>query len=421
MKEDWTTIPIKKTYLEFHDGPHATPKPSSTGAIYLGIGNITEDGRLDFSQIRYIAEEDIPKWTKRVTPAPGDIVFTYEATLNRYAIIPEGFWGCLGRRLALIRPNLQMVDGRFLFYYFFGQEWRNIVAQKMIGGSTVDRIPLIEFPNFEITLPPLETQRKIAAILSAYDDAIENNTHRINLLEQAAHDLYREWFVHFRFPGHESVEMVESELGLIPAGWSVIRVSEAVEISPRMQLDKSAEKSFISMGRLSENSMLIDTSNMEYRAGNNGAKFQNFDTLFARITPCLENGKTGYVQFLAPEEAATGSTEFVVMRSRTLSPEYVYCLARVPEFRLAAERSMTGATGRQRVHSSFFDEYQIPQPDQCTLTHFGDFVTPLFSEIHVLTQKNDNLRETRDFLLPRLVSGQVDVAELDIETGETDQ
>jgi len=229
-RNEWTRVPIEMVYSGLYDGPHATPKPTSEGPVFLGIKNITEDGRLDLSETRHISEKDFPKWTKRVQPRHGDIVFTYEATLNRYAIIPKEFRGCLGRRLALIRPNPEKVDTRFLFYYFFGEEWRKTISQNMNLGSTVDRIPIISFPKFEIYLPPLPTQRKIAAILSAYDDLIENNTRRIKILEEMAQALYREWFVKLRFPGHEKVKMVESELGMVPEGWEVKCLSDVCNI-----------------------------------------------------------------------------------------------------------------------------------------------------------------------------------------------
>ena len=116
MCSGWQKVPIEDIYLGLYDGPHATPQPSDQGPIFLGIKNITDDGMLDLSDIRHISEDDFPEWTKRVTPQQGDIVFTYEATLNRYAIIPEGFRGCLGRRVALIQPDLARVDTRFLLY-----------------------------------------------------------------------------------------------------------------------------------------------------------------------------------------------------------------------------------------------------------------------------------------------------------------
>ena len=209
------TLPIENLYLGLYDGPHATPKPSDYGPVFLGIGNITEHGKLDLTDVRHIAEEDYPTWTRRVTPQPGDIVFTYEATLNRYAIIPQGFRGCLGRRTALIRPNAATVNPRFLFFYFFGRDWRKTIERNILSGATVDRIPLTKFPSFPVTLPERLVQDRIASILSTYDDLIENNTRRIKILDEMAQMIFREWFVNFRFPGHENVRMVESELGLI--------------------------------------------------------------------------------------------------------------------------------------------------------------------------------------------------------------
>lgn len=341
----------------------------------------------------------------------GDIVFTYEATLNRYAIIPKGFRGCLGRRMALIRPNSAVIDTNFLFYSFFSPEWRATIASNTMSGATVDRIPLTTFPTFPVRLPPLVVQQRIAAILSAYDELIENNARRIAILEEMAQRIYEEWFIYYRFPGHEAVPLVESELGLVPEGWDVVSAADAVEVNPKVKVPKDGEKPFVPMGCLSEVNMLI--SNIEARAGNSGAKFQNGDTLFARITPCLENGKTSYVQFLpSPESVAFGSTEFIVLRSRKLTPEFVYLLARSENFRNNAIKSMAGADGRQRVKEACFASYMLAHPDAATLEKFHGLAHPMFDMIHVLARKNENLRQTRDLLLPRLISGELDVSTL---------
>lgn len=411
MSKAWPIVPIRTAYRGLFDGPHATPKPSDEGPVFLGIGNITEDGHLDLAQTKRISEDEFPRWTKRVLPQPGDIVFTYEATLNRYAIVPNGFRGCLGRRLALIRPNPEAVNTRWLHYYFFGPEWRAVVAANTLSGATVERIPLSSFPDFPIRLPDLQTQRRIASILSAYDDLIENNTRRIAILEEMAQRIYEEWFVRFRFPGHEQVKRVESELGLIPEGWKVVAASDAITINPKVRVPKEGLKPFVPMGSLSENSMLI--ADIEEREGNSGSKFQNGDTLFARITPCLENGKTGFVQFLPSHDAvAFGSTEFIVLRSRALCPEYVYALARSDEFRANAIKSMSGATGRQRVKEACFDAFLLAQPDAETLQRYREIAQPMFAMIRKLAAKNANLRATRDLLLPKLISGELDVSTL---------
>lgn len=221
----WEKVAIKDICTGIYDGPHATPPLSDTGAIFLGISNFN-NGRLDFSDIRYISEDDLPKWTKRVIPQKNDIVFSYEATLNLYAIIPEGFRGCLGRRMALLRVDETKADYKFLYYYFYSDAWRATVNENIVLGATVDRIPLIKFPDFPVELPPLETQHRIADILSAYDDLIENNQKQIKLLEEAAQRLYKEWFVDLRFPGHENMEIVDG----VPEGWKKERLVDIAEI-----------------------------------------------------------------------------------------------------------------------------------------------------------------------------------------------
>lgn len=296
------------------------------------------------------------------------------------------------------------------FAYYFLQTLR--LEQYDVGASnpTLNRNHIHLLP---VRYPKLSIQRRIAAVLSAYDDLIENNQRRIAILEELARSLYREWFVELRFPGHEGVAIVERDGVRAPAGWEVVRTSNALSINPSTRVPRDGLKPFLSMGALSENSMLIGEA--EYREGNSGSKFKNGDTLFARITPCLENGKTGFVQFLPSEDAvAFGSTEFIVLRSRTLCPEMVYLLARSEPFRDHAIKSMSGATGRQRVQEKCFDQFSMAQPDPATVARFSRQVSAMFKAIQTLNEKNTNLRRTRDLLLPRLVSGELDVSELEI-------
>jgi type I restriction enzyme S subunit len=184
----WKRVPIEQVYEGLYDGPHATPKPSTEGPVFLGIGNITEGGQLDLSSIRHISEAEFPTWTKRVTPRADDIVFTYEATLNRYAIIPNGFRGCLGRRLALIRTEPSSVYRNFLFLYFFSADWRETITRNMLSGATVERIPLSKFPTFPINLPPQALAAKFDGMVQPAFDQAENIRKR-NAVLQAQRDL----------------------------------------------------------------------------------------------------------------------------------------------------------------------------------------------------------------------------------------
>ena len=388
-RHNWDRTPISQVYLGLYDGPHATPKPSDEGPVFLGIGNITDDGQLDLSKIRHIAEEEFPKWTKRVTPRPGDIVFTYEATLNRYAMIPEGFRGCLGRRLALIRPNPDVVDGRFLFYSFFSSDWRKTISKNVLSGSTVDRIPLTRFPEFEISIPPLPTQRKIAGILSAYDDLIENNTRRIAILEETAQAIYREWFVHFRFPGHEGVRMVESELGMIPEGWEVVKLGDVIELAYGNGLKKESR---------------IPGPFPVYGSGG----IVGYHDAGLAGGPGIVVGRKGNVGsvFWSEEDFYPIDTVFFVQTDICL--HYVYYNLQRQNF-INTDAAVPGLSRNQAYLLPFL------VPDSVTLEQFYQYVVSVFRHLRSLGMTNVNLRRTRDLLLPRLVSGEVDVSELDVE------
>ena len=401
---NWEKKRIGDIYEGLYDGPHATPPRSEKGAIFLGISNVTPDGHLNLDNIKYIAEQDLPKWTKRVTPKAGDIVFSYEATLNLYAMIPEGFWGCLGRRMALIRPDESKAIGKFLFYYFFSEEWRATVASNTIVGATVDRIPIAKFPDFSISLPPLETQRKIALVLSAYDALIENNQKQIKLLEEAAQLLYKEWFVDLRFPGYETTPVIDG----LPEGWKSCILEDVICFNPKVSLTKNRIKQSVPMAALSTSSMALDTKEFTVTESNAGSKFQNGDTLLARITPCLENGKTAYVSGI-DSEGAVGSTEFIVMRSEKLNPYMVYLLVRTDDFRQTAINSMTGSDGRQRVQVDKLKDYPYLLPPCEVMDAFKKIVEPIFEEIFTKNEQIEGLTEARDRLLPKLMNGEIEV------------
>lgn len=396
---------IRDISLGVFDGPHATPVLHEQGAaVFLGIPNLMSDGSINLSSARWVSENDVAKWNRRVTPRARDIVFTYEATLNRYAIIPENLDCCLGRRTALIRPNEAQIDHRFLFYYFFSPQWRSQIESNVLSGATVDRIPLTKFPEFQILVPDIGIQRQIADVLSSYDDLIETNRRRIALLEESARLLYREWFVNLRFPGYELVKWQDG----LPEGWLAASLTELVDCNPKTVFEKGKSYPFVPMQSLSESGMVIGTR--EERVISGGAKFQNLDTLLARITPCLENGKTAFVQFLDEERpVASGSTEFIVMRSKTVNPYWVYCLARDESFREHAIRSMAGADGRQRVNPKCFETYMTYQAPELILKEFETLVAPVFEQVETLARQNVVLMAARDELLPKLMSGAIRV------------
>lgn len=376
---EWVTQKISEVYEGLYDGPHATPPDSEDGAVFLGISNITPEGRLDFGDIKHISEHDLPKWTKRVEPRGGDIVFSYEATLNLYAIIPEGFWGCLGRRMALIRPNNSKAYGRFLYYYFFSPQWRSTVQENTVIGATVDRIPLVRFPDFPISIPDLQTQHRIADILSAYDALIENNQRQIKLLEEAAQRLYKEWFVDLRYPGHEKVPVVDG----VPEGWKQKKVTDLLQI--RYGKDHKS---------------LADGNIPVYGSGG----------IMRKVKPILYSGES----VLIPRKGSLNNILFVDGDFWTIDTMFYsipqmgnvakYCylfLSRLDMYSFnigAAVPSMT---------VNILEGIGILLPNEQVLSMFENRMKQIFDQKKLLVKQNEFASEARDRLLPKLMSGEI--------------
>lgn len=181
----WQTVQVRDV-AELFDGPHATPKSTKTatsGPVFLGISSL-QSGRLDLEQSAHLTEDDFVTWTRRVTPEPDDVVFSYETRLGEAALIPGGLRCALGRRLALMRPVRAKIDPRYLLYYFLGPQFQEVIRLNTVPGSTVDRIMLREFPAFPVVLPPLGDQQGIASMLGDLDDKIESNRRAVNLIQQ---------------------------------------------------------------------------------------------------------------------------------------------------------------------------------------------------------------------------------------------
>jgi type I restriction enzyme S subunit len=229
------------------------------------------------------------------------VVFTYEATLHRYAIIPEGFRGCLGRRVALVRPDPERVDSRYLLYYFLSRPWRHVVESKVITGATVDRIPLERFPHFPVALPELRLQRRIADVLSAYDDLIANNLRRSGLLEDAARQLYLEWFGRLRFPGYEHSHL---EQGL-PLGWQLTTLGALCTDIRETTTPDAVEPStpYIGLEHMPRRSISLADWGTAEEVTSNKFRFRAGEILFGKIRPYFHKVGIAFVDGVASSDA----------------------------------------------------------------------------------------------------------------------
>ena len=212
--------------VEIYDGPHATPKKTDAGPIFLGISNLAS-GRLDLGKTEHLSEEDYKRWTQRVTPEPGDTVFSYETRLGEAAHIPTGLRCCLGRRMGLLRPKDRRIDARFLLYAFLGERFQEVLRSRTIHGSTVNRIPLTEMGSFPIAIPTdLSEQRAIAHILGTLDDKIELNRRMNETLEAMTRALFKSWFVDFD-PVHAKAALKHHAANQIPRQGDSTRSTKA--------------------------------------------------------------------------------------------------------------------------------------------------------------------------------------------------
>ncbi len=269
----------------------------------------------------------------------GTLCITIAANIADTAIL--GIDACFPDSVIGFVPDDDKADARFIKYLFDAMLQKQF--KKFTQGAAQDNLSQTKLLSIRFPVPvDVTEQHRIASILSAYDDLIENNRRRIQLLEQAARLLYKEWFVHLRFPGHEHVKIIDG----VPEEWVRTTVPEVIEINPKEAAPRGAPIRYVPMAGLSTTGMGVDLSASEIRTKSTPVRFQNGDTLLARITPCLENGKTGFVNFLHEDEVACGSTEFIVLRGSSVSSYFTYCLARTYDFRETAIKSMTGSSGR---------------------------------------------------------------------------
>ena len=385
------------------DCPHTTAPDECAGYPLIRTPNIGK-GRLVLNGVHRVSEKVYRQRIQRGMPQDNDLIFAREAPAGNVAIVKNGEKVCLGQRTVLLRPDKSKVCPDYLVYYILAPAQQ----YKLLGtanGATVAHVNLPVIRNMPVELPPIEVQEIVAGYLSAYDDLIENNQKQIKLLEEAAQRLYKEWFVDMRFPGHENVKIVDG----VPEGWEECNLERVIEFNPKVSLNKERTKQFVPMSALSTNSMVLNSNEYTKTQSNSGSKFKNGDTLLARITPCLENGKTGFVSDILSDEGAVGSTEFIVMRSKSINCYMVYLLARTDDFRQIAINSMTGSDGRQRAQVDKIKMYQYTLPTQEIINAFETIVKPLFDNIIIKNKAIRKLTEARDRLLPKLMNGELEV------------
>lgn len=341
----------------------------------------------------------------------------------------------------VLSPKDHSQDEDFIFYTARSADFRASAEKLMEGTTGRQRVSWQSLAEIHVAIPEPEIRKKIGTLLASLDNQIELNKKINQTLEAIAQIIFKSWFVDFdpvhaksKASSEDEYDAIAQKLGisreilnlfpnefeestqeLIPKGWQRIAVSQLIQINPLTKLKKGTLTKFVDMKSIPTSGYCI--YEIEKKKFNSGMKFQKDDILFSRITPCIENGKTGWVNFLNNNEIGFGSTEFIVLREKdSIHKEFIACLSRLPSFREHCIKNMTGTSGRQRVQLGCFDTYFLTIPGETRLLDiFSEYIHPFFEFFSNNIENTNTLRKILNILLPKLLSGEIDVSHLNLE------
>lgn len=405
-KVEWKEVTLRDICESVKYGYTAKAQDRSVGPKFLRITDIVPP-LIDWSCVPYceIAPEDADKYRLEA----GDIVIARTGATTGYAKwLKDPPDSVFASYLVRLRIN-QQHDSRYIGLVVESAEYKRFIQANMSGAAQPNANAQV-LTSFPMLLPPLSTQRKIAAILSAYDDLIENNTRRIAILEEIAQKLYREWFVRFRFPGHEDIPLVDSELGPIPQGWKSEQLGElAQQVRRNVQPEDVHPKTpYIGLGHMPEKSIALTDWGTADETVSTKLAFERGEILFGKIRPYFH--KVG----VAPVNGVS-STDAIIIVPRS-DRHYCLVLACVSSTDFVDHATQTSkGTKMPRADWDVLVRYPVLIPPEPIYGQFRDLIGLIVDYIVNAIHRNRNLRQTRDLLLPRLISGELDVSELDID------
>jgi type I restriction enzyme, S subunit len=402
---EWPTKRLGEL-AEFRNGVNYNKSSFGEGIKVVGVSNFQDYTKPRYAELEQINPEGIV--TERNILRDGDVVFV-RSNGNRELI---------GRSLFIEQPPEQVTHSAFTIRLrfssrevhpkFYAYCFRTPLIRKGLtaygGGTNISNLNQDILSALEVPFPPLPVQRRIAGILSAYDDLIENNQRRIRILEEMARALYREWFVHFRFPGHETVPHVPSPLGPIPQGWKVKKLNEIAEVN-RAQINPRAapdELHYIDISSVSPGQIdAITTYTFADAPGRARRIVQHGDVLWS----CVRPNRRSHALVMQPEPNTIASTGFAVLTATKVPFPFLYFVTTTDDFVGYLTNNATGAA-YPAVTTATFEKADLLIPPAPLLKKFDDATIPMAEQIHTLQHRTQNLRRTRDLLLPRLLSGQ---------------
>ncbi len=378
----WETYKLKELCSEIVDCVNKTAPTSDVPTPYkmLRTSDIRE-GKINLENLNCVTKEVYEKWTRRGKLQKGDVIFTREAPLGEVGLVREEKNYFLGQRLVLFRANDKICDGRFLMYSLLWHDNKQAIISKGVG-STVAHLRVPECENIEIKAPDLDIQHRIADILSAYDDLIENNQKQIKLLEEATQRLYKEWFVDLHFPGYENTKIVDG----VPEGWS-----------------RGLLKELISVNYGKDHKKAPDDGNIPVY-GSGGLMRKCNKSLFSGEAVLIpRKGSLNNILYV-DETFWTVDTMFYATMKQPHTAVFVYFFVKAFDM-----YSMNIGAAVPSMTTKILDAMDVVIPDKETLEKFDKYAKVYFNKIKTLQGQNERLKTARDLLLPKLMSGEVEV------------
>ena len=386
--EDCNRVPLTELLSFIVDNRGKTVPTAPSGHKLIATNCVTNNTLFPvYEKIRYLSEETYQTWF-RAHPIPGDILFVNKGTPGRVCLVPDPVDFCIAQDMIALRADESKIYPKYLFAVLRSRE----IQQQIYNTNVGDVIPHFkkQFLNqLLIPIPEWSIQESIGDLYYVLSLKAERNKKINDNLQQQAFSVFDNLIAN--------------------AENNDYTVSDYAFLNPKRTLAKNQVARSIDMSQLSTSGAF--PSGWEMKPFNGGMRFTNGDTLLARITPCLENGKTAFIDFLDDGEVAFGSTEYIVLAPKNdTPPEMLYCLARYPAFVDYAVKNMNGSSGRQRVSAETVGQYRLPLFDKHSLVLFKEVVSPMFLKMRYNSLENMRLAELRDALLPKLMSGEIDVS-----------
>lgn len=404
----WRSVPIAQLGKIITGKTPPTSREELFGADYPFITPTDVPSDNKFVQTnRYLSEEG-RAYQERLMLPPRAVCFTcIGATIGKICVTTNSSF--TNQQINSIIVDETDHDPDFVYYLL---KYNAPKIKGVAGGAATPIVSKSAFSEIDVDVPPLPTQRKIAAILSAYDDLIENNTRRIKILEEMTRLIYREWFVNFRFPGHEKVKMVKTKLGQVPEGWEIKRLGEVADVNAS-NIEKGSEPNEINYVDIASVStgQIDSITPMAFANAPGRARriVSHGDIIWSSVRP----NRKSYSLIINPLPNLIVSTGFTVLTARSVPYTYLYHAVTTDDFVGYLTNHATGAA-YPAVNADDFKNATIVVPSQELLSLFHNIVADMFNQRENLQRKNANLRRTRDLLLPKLIAGEVEVEGLEI-------